>query len=46
MVVELDPVADCAGGMSQAFETLAMNALLFQGPDQALHHAVLLAVTL
>jgi hypothetical protein len=28
--------------MCQTFETLAMDALLFQGSDQPLHHAVLL----
>lgn len=42
VVVEPDPVADSTGRMSQAFEALAMDALLFQGPDHALHHAVLL----
>jgi ATP-binding cassette, subfamily B, bacterial CvaB/MchF/RaxB len=30
--------------MSQAFAALAMNTLLFQGPDQALHHAVFLGL--
>ena len=42
VVVELDPVADCAGRVSHTFETLSMDTLLFQRPDQALHHAVLL----
>lgn len=42
MVVEADPVADGAGDMLDAVEALAMDALLFQGPDQAFDHAVLL----
>lgn len=40
MVVELDLIADSAAGVSEALEALAMHALLFQGPDQTLHHAV------
>ena len=42
VVVELEPVADRTCRMSQAFETLAMDTLLFQRLDQALHLAVLL----
>lgn len=41
-VVELDPVADGAGGMLDALEAVAVNALLFQGPDHPFDHAVLL----
>ena len=42
MVVEADPVADSACGVLYAVEALAMDALLFQGPDHTLDHAVLL----
>ena len=42
VVVELDPVTDCAARMSQALEAMAMHALFFQRPDQTLHHTVLL----
>ena len=41
VIVELNPVANYAARMRQAFEAMAMEALLFQGTDQALHHAVL-----
>ena len=30
VIVERDPVADCAARMGQAFEAVAMDALLFQ----------------
>lgn len=42
MVVEADPVADGAGRMLDAVEALAVDALLFQRPDDAFDHAVLL----
>ena len=42
MVVEADPVPDCAGSVLYAVEALAMNALLLQGSDDALDHAILL----
>ena len=42
MVVEAYPVTDGARGALYAFEALAMDALLFQGPDHTLDHAVLL----
>lgn len=41
-VVKLDPVSDGAGGVLDAFEAVAMNALLCQRSDHALDHAVLL----
>lgn len=41
-VVELDPVSDGAGGVLDALEAVAVNALLLQRPDDALDHAVLL----
>lgn len=42
VVVEVDPVADRAHGVGQAFEPMAMHALLFQRADHPLDHAVLL----
>ena len=42
IVVEDDPVADGARRVLDAVEAVAMNALLFQCPDHALDHAVLL----
>ena len=42
VVVEADPVADGTRGVLDAVEALAMDALLFQGPDHTLDHAVLL----
>ena len=42
MVVEADPVADGARCVLDAVEALAVNALLFQRPDHAFDHAVLL----
>lgn len=38
----VDPVADGSGRMSKSLAALAMDALLLQGSDQALHHTVLL----
>jgi len=42
VVVELDPVTQHARCILQAFEAMAVCALLFHSPDQSLHHAVLL----
>ena len=42
VVVEADPVANGTTGVPQAFKAMAMNALLLQCPDDALHQAVLL----
>ena len=42
VVVEVDPVADGARRVLEAVEALAMDALFFQCPDDALVHAVLL----
>lgn len=40
-IVELHPVTDGAARMRQVFEAVTMDALLFQGPDQAFQDAVL-----
>ena len=42
MVVEADPVTDGARRVLDAVEALAVDALLFQRPDDAFDHAVLL----
>lgn len=42
VVVEADPVADNSARMLDAFETMAVNTLLLERPDDALDHAVLL----
>ena len=42
VVLEADPVADGACRVLDAVETLALDALLFQCPDDAFDHAVLL----
>lgn len=42
VVVEADPVADGAGRMLNAVETLAMDALFFDRSDHAFYHTVLL----
>ncbi len=42
VVVELDPVADHTGRMLLALEAVTVDALLLQGADDALEHAVLL----
>ena len=42
VVVERDPITDGAAGVGEALETLAVNALFFERPDQPFHHAVLL----
>ena len=41
-VIELDPVANHATGMLQRFKAMAMDALLFQCPNQAFDQAILL----
>ena len=40
--LEADPVADDATGVLQGLEAMAVNALLLQRSDHALHHPVLL----
>ena len=42
VILELDPIADCAACMRQTFEAMTMDALLLQRSYQALHHPVLL----
>ena len=42
VVVEADPVTDDAHRVLDGLETVAMDALLLQRPDEALDHAVLL----
>lgn len=42
VVVEGDPVSDDPRRMLDALEAMAVNALLLEGPDDALDHAVLL----
>ena len=42
MVVELDPVADHSHRVLLGFEAVPVDALLLQGADHALDHAVLL----
>lgn len=42
MVVELDPIADHSAGVLLVFEAVAVRALLLQGADDPLDHAVLL----
>ena len=41
-VVEADPFSDDTRGVLLGFEAMTMDALLFQRPDDALDHAVLL----
>lgn len=41
-VEELDPVAEDAGSVPLRLKAVAVQALLLQGPDLALHHPVLL----
>lgn len=40
--MEADPIANHAGHVLYAVEAVVVNALLLQGPDHTLHHAVLL----
>lgn len=41
-VVEVDPVANHTTGVLQGLKSVTVDALLFQRPDDALDHAVLL----
>ena len=41
MVVETDPVADHTAGVLQGLESVTMNALVLEGSDDPLDHAVL-----
>ncbi len=41
-VVKADPFSDHTGGVLLSFEAMTMHALLFQGPDYAFDHPVLL----
>ena len=40
-IVKLYPVAQHSIGMLQAFETVTVNALFFNGASQPFHHTVL-----
>ena len=42
VIAEADPVGDDAPGVLDALEAMAVNALLLEGADDALDHAVLL----
>jgi hypothetical protein len=42
VVIEADPIPDHATGMLQGLEPVAMNALILEGSDDPLDHAVLL----
>ena len=42
VVVEADPIGDHVAGVLQAFEAVAMHALVYERADHPLHHAVLL----
>jgi len=42
VVVKADPVRDHAAGMLQGVEAVAVHALVFEGSDHALDHAILL----
>lgn len=42
MVAEADPVTDGACRVQDAVEALALDAILFERPEDALDHAVLL----
>lgn len=42
MVIEADPIPDHATGVLQSLEPVAMNALILEGSDDPLDHAVLL----
>ena len=42
VVIKTDPIADYSAGVLQCVKPLPMDALLFQGSDHPLHHAVLL----
>ena len=42
MVIEADPIPDHTAGVLQGLEPVTMNALIFEGSDDPLDHAVLL----
>ena len=42
MVVKADPIPDDTAGVLQGLEPVTMNALVLEGPDHPLDHAVLL----
>ena len=42
MVIEADPIPNHATGVLQGLEPVAMNALILEGSDDPLDHAVLL----
>ena len=41
MVIEADPIPDHTAGVLQGLEPVTMNALIFEGSDDPLDHAVL-----
>jgi len=42
VVIKMDPITDHSTSVLQCFKPLPMDALLSQGSDHPLHHAVLL----
>jgi hypothetical protein len=44
VVLEADPVSDDAGRVLEAFKALAVDTLFLQGTDDALDHALLVAL--
>ena len=42
MVIKTDPIPDDTTGVLKAFESMTMNALVLEGSDDSLDHAVLL----
>ena len=42
MIVEVDPISSCSCCMLEAFEAMPVDALLFQRPNDAFDHPVLL----
>ena len=42
VIVEVDPISDCSCCVLQAFKAMPVNALLFQCPDDAFDHSILL----
>ncbi len=42
MVIETDPVTDDTAGVLKALESMTVNALVLEGSDDPLDHAVLL----
>ena len=41
-IVEVDPISDCSCCVLVAFKAMPVNALLFECPDDAFDHSVLL----